>query len=82
MVSPLFWTSLSGSPGSTGRLTMATRLLDRLPALRINFTGRKGICSAAALENLFKSEQAPETQIALEIENEEIADGITKVHGK
>jgi hypothetical protein len=57
-------------------------MLDGLPSLGIDFTGCTGTCSATAIGNLFKSGQLAETQITLEIEDEEAASSVAKVHGK
>jgi hypothetical protein len=55
---------------------------DSLPSVGINFTGSRDTCIAAALGNLFKSEQSPEAQIPAEIEDDEPANSVAKMHGK
>jgi hypothetical protein len=57
-------------------------MLGGLPSLGIDFTGCTGTCSAAAMENLFKSEQLRERQITPEIEDDEAARSAANVHGK
>jgi hypothetical protein len=48
----------------------------------IDFTRCTGTCSVTEMESLFKSEQSLETQITPEIEDDETATGVARVHGK
>jgi hypothetical protein len=61
---------------------LSASMLDGLPSLGIDFTGCTGTCSATAMGNLFKSEQVLERQNTLEIEDDEAAYSVAKVHGK